>query len=192
VGARVRAARGRGGRGGGVLAAYYLRNVWNFDALKRCSCVLRAISFYNVRLFLCLLLFACFTYKYSILFYISGGIFKFSGCHFQLSTLLRCIRFYPKNSFENMKTDVKIGIFPIPIACSSGFGIFKQNLENPDEIGMVGKCEIPKLARNSSVMYNEIRFLIFGFLLRLLRITTEKRLHMNVTVWKSSGICSSC
>ena len=34
---------------------------------------------------------------------------------------------------------VKIGIFPIPIACWSGFGIFNENRGNPDEIGMVGQ-----------------------------------------------------
>ena len=65
----------------------------------------------------------------------------FSRYQLQLSTLCQvflCI--YPKNSFEseNLKTDVKIGIFPIPMACWSGFGIFKRNRENPDEIGMVG------------------------------------------------------
>ena len=41
-----------------------------------------------------------------------------------------------------INTDVKIGIFPIPIAYWSGFGIFKQNRENPDEIGMVGHAEL--------------------------------------------------
>ena len=46
---------------------------------------------------------------------------------------------YHKNSFENNRTDVKIGIFPVPIAYWSGFGIFKQNRKNPDEIGMVGQ-----------------------------------------------------
>ena len=46
---------------------------------------------------------------------------------------------YPNNVFENMKTDVKIGIFPILIAYWSGFGIFKQNRENPNEIRIVGQ-----------------------------------------------------
>ena len=36
-------------------------------------------------------------------------------------------------------TDTKIAIFPVVIAYWSGFGIFKQNRENPDEIGMVGQ-----------------------------------------------------
>lgn len=39
----------------------------------------------------------------------------------------------------NIRTDVKIGIFPIPIACWSGFGISNQNWGNPDEIGMAGQ-----------------------------------------------------
>ena len=72
-----------------------------------------------------------FTYKYSILFYILGCIFKFSGYQFHLITLcsvLLCI-------YQN-----KIVIFAIPIAYWSGFEIFKQNRENPDEIGMVGQC----------------------------------------------------
>ena len=38
-----------------------------------------------------------------------------------------------------MKTDVKIAIFPILIAYWSGFGIFKQNRDNPDEIGKGGQ-----------------------------------------------------
>ena len=40
-----------------------------------------------------------------------------------------------------MITRVKIGIFPILIAYWSGFWIFKQNRDNPDEIGMVGQSE---------------------------------------------------
>ena len=47
------------------------------------------------------------------------------------------------NSFDSIKTDVKIGIFPITIAQYwSGFGIFKQNRKNPDEIRMIGQSEI--------------------------------------------------
>ena len=64
--------------------------------------------------------------------------------HFQLSILCYIQVFlykYRKNSFENIRTDVKIGIFPIPITYWSGFRIFKQNRGNPDEIGMVGQSE---------------------------------------------------
>ena len=39
----------------------------------------------------------------------------------------------------NIRTNVKIGIFLIPIPYWSGFGIFKQIRGNPDEIGMVGQ-----------------------------------------------------
>ena len=39
---------------------------------------------------------------------------------------------------ENITTRVEIGIFPIPVAYWLGFCIFKQNRDNPDEIGMVG------------------------------------------------------
>ena len=70
-----------------------------------------AISFYNVRLFLGLLLFACFTYKYSILFYISGGIFKFSGCHFQLSTPLGVLDFILRIHLKIWRQMSKSGFF---------------------------------------------------------------------------------
>ena len=53
---------------------------------------------------------------------------------------------YHKNSFDNMKIDVKIRIFPIPVAYWSGFGIFKQDRENPDEIRMVGQSGLVNLA----------------------------------------------
>ena len=45
-----------------------------------------------------------------------------------------------RSSCVFIKTDVTIGIFPI--AYWSGFGIFKQNRENPDEIGIVGQSEL--------------------------------------------------
>ena len=44
---------------------------------------------------------------------------------------------YHKNSFENIKTDIKIRIFPITIADWLGFGVYKQNRENSYEIKMV-------------------------------------------------------
>ena len=64
-----------------------------------------------------------FAKKYSILFYILCGFWKFSRYHSQLS-ILCSVSFYEyhKNSFENFRTDVKIGIFPIPIELWSGFG----------------------------------------------------------------------
>ena len=46
---------------------------------------------------------------------------------------------YHKISFENIRKDVKIRIFPILITYCSGFRIFKQNQENPEEIGTVGQ-----------------------------------------------------
>ena len=68
---------------------------------------------------------------------------KFSAYQFQLQVSILCyivfLYKYHKNSFEKIKTNVKIGIFPIPIACWSEFRIFKQNWENADEIGMVGQ-----------------------------------------------------
>lgn len=49
--------------------------------------------------------------------------------------------FYDKNLFEKIRTDVKIGIFLIPIAHWSGFGIFKEN-QNPDKIRRVVQSDI--------------------------------------------------
>ena len=50
--------------------------------------------------------------------------------------------YYYKNLFEKIRTDVKIRIFVIPIAHWSGFRIFKENQENPAEIGKVGQSDI--------------------------------------------------
>ena len=44
---------------------------------------------------------------------------------------------YHKNSYEISEQMSKSGFFPIPIAFWWGFGIFKQNRGNPDEIRMV-------------------------------------------------------
>ena len=51
---------------------------------------------------------------------------KFFGNQFQLTTLFGAL-ITDKNLFENIRTDVKIRIFPILITYWSGFGIFKQN-----------------------------------------------------------------
>ena len=40
-----------------------------------------------------------------------------------------------------LEVDVKIGIFPILTAYRLGFGIFIQNPNNPDGIGMVGQSD---------------------------------------------------
>ena len=65
-----------------------------------------------------------FTYKYSILFYISCGFKSFLD-----------ISFSWVYSVGKIRTDVKIRIFPILIAYWSGFGIFKQNWENSTKLG---------------------------------------------------------
>ena len=72
-----------------------------------------------------------FTYKYLILFYISSGIFL------SVSVWCSCV--------FTLRTDVKNTIFPIPIAYWSGFRIFKQDRENPDEIRMVGQFGLANL-----------------------------------------------
>ena len=61
---------------------------------------------------------------------------KCSGHQFKY-TLLGVHNEYHQISFENIRKDVKIRIFAILITYCSGFRIFKQNQENPEEIGMV-------------------------------------------------------
>ena len=49
---------------------------------------------------------------------------------------------FGKNIFLDfllLEANVKIRIFPILMAYWSGFGILKQNQDNPDEIVMVGQ-----------------------------------------------------
>ena len=41
-----------------------------------------------------------------------------------------------------LEVDVKMGIFPVSTAYRSGFGIFKQNRDKPDEIGMVEQSDL--------------------------------------------------
>ena len=60
---------------------------------------------------------------------------KFSGYQFLLSILCYVFLYkYIISSFENIKTDFKIGIFPIPIAYWSGFGILKQDWDGSDSL----------------------------------------------------------
>ena len=77
---------------------------------------------------------------YFVQFFFLG---QFSGYYFQLSIYsVRCsVLFYSqKNSFKNIRTDVKI--FPSTIAYWSGLVIFKEKQENPDETGMVGQSAL--------------------------------------------------
>lgn len=70
-------------------------------------------------------------YEYLILFYILSSFVKV----FWKSVSVKCT----KNSFQNIRTDVKIRIFTILIAFWSGFGISKQNWENRNKIMIVGR-----------------------------------------------------
>ena len=66
-----------------------------------------------------------------------------SGYHFQLSILCVVSLYeYHINLFENFRKTVETRNFPIPNTYWSGFGIFKQNRKNPDEIGMFGRSEL--------------------------------------------------
>ena len=61
----------------------------------------------------------------------SGGIFTFSGSVSVKYTLLGVLDYlFYQNRCQNRD-------FPILIAYWSGFGTFKKNRENPNEIGMV-------------------------------------------------------
>jgi len=46
---------------------------------------------------------------------------------------------YQKNLVENIRANLKIQNFPSPITYWSGLGIFDQNQQNTDKIGMVGQ-----------------------------------------------------
>ena len=48
---------------------------------------------------------------------------------------------YNKNSFENIRTDIKIGDFSYPSCILAGIQNFQAKAENPNEIGMVGQSE---------------------------------------------------
>ena len=96
----------------------------------------------NKLLFLCPFLFVCFHIQglhFVFFVFISGG--SISVCRVSVSvkyTLLGVLNLcYPNNVFENIKTDVKIRIFPIQIAYWSGFGIFKQN-----RVGILMRSEL--------------------------------------------------
>ena len=53
--------------------------------------------------------------------------------------ILHLVFFY-ENLTKILQHESKSGFFPsIPIAYWSGFGIDKQNRDDPDEIGMVGQ-----------------------------------------------------
>ena len=122
---------------------------WNLDGLKQhFYCSERTISVKNVTKInhlsvKCLFMFAWpgFVYKYFILFYkyFFAQFFKVSWTSVSVNYTLigvlvsSIVRIHLKN--------VKIGIFLSwsHIRYWSGFGIFKQNWENPDEIGRVGQ-----------------------------------------------------
>lgn len=60
---------------------------------------------------------------------------------------------YHKNSFGIIRTDFKNRIFLIPVAYWLGFGIFKQNRENSDEIGMVRQSAIMSTLASKTETY---------------------------------------
>ena len=115
-----------------------------------------------------------FAKKYSILFYILCGFWKFSRYHSQLS-ILCSVSFYEyhKNSFENFRTDVKIGIFPIPIELWSGFGFSSK----------IGR--IPTRSGCLDSLHRHTTFMASFTCLRLTRLN-EFRCRFLVTSFKFS------
>ena len=89
-----------------------------------------------------ILIFICVASRTSTRFYFivrSPFRFRFLDIRFSKKYSITCsfiiiIRIHLEN-----RTDAKIGIFPIPIVYWSGFGIFKQNRENPDTTKTVGQ-----------------------------------------------------
>ena len=86
---------------------------------------------------------------------------------FVFSSAFRDIRVkYPAFPFllgefnENITTRVEIGIFPIPIAYWSGFGIFKQNRDNPDSLKFSSRTlKIPNRKCESRLVDNSTNYL---------------------------------
>ena len=69
--------------------------------------------------------------KKSLIFLAVSSVFR------DTSVKYSAFRFLLWEFDESITARVEIWIFPIPIAYWSGFGIFKQNRDNSDEIGMV-------------------------------------------------------
>ena len=105
--------------------------------------------------------------------------------HFQLSVLcLVSFYEYHKNSFENFRTDVKIGIFPIPIELWSGFGFSSK----------IGR--IPTRSGCLDSLHRHTTFMASFTCLRLTRLN-EFRCRFLLTSFKFSIVfffnyCWSC
>ena len=129
-----------------------LRGVWghsppeNFEILKCHFCVLRGQllfeMFTKLIVIFMLIFYSCgFVYNYTSTRFYSIFCADFEVLCISVSVNILCyviLYKYCKNSFGNIRTHVKIGIFPILITYWLGFWIFQQNWENPDKIGMVG------------------------------------------------------
>ena len=83
-----------------------------------------------------MLIFICVASHKSTQFYLifRMAYLSFLGTSVLAKYTLLGVKYRNKNSFKNIRTDARIRIFPIPIAYWSGFGIFKQNQENPDKV----------------------------------------------------------
>ena len=83
-----------------------------------------------------LLIFICVASHKSTQFYFIFCVayLSFLGTSVSAKYTLLGVKYRNKNSLKNIRTDAHIRIFPIPIAYWSGFGIFKQNQENPDKV----------------------------------------------------------
>ena len=78
---------------------------------------------------------------------------RFSKVYFITCSFIIIIRIHLEN-----RTDAKIGIFPIPIVYWSGFGIFKQNWENPNTTKTVGQSPYVAIFFSSyKKMFSKIR-----------------------------------
>ena len=78
---------------------------------------------------------------------------RFSKVYSITCSFIIIIRIHLEN-----RTDAKIGIFPIPIVYWSGFGIFKQNWENPNTTKTVGQSPYVAIFFSSyKKMFSKIR-----------------------------------
>ena len=122
-------------------------------------------------------------YKYSILFYISFGF----GFWISVSVnSITCSFIIIIRIHLESWTDAKIGIFPIPIVYWSGFGIFKQNRENPDTTKTVGQSPYVAIFFCSyKKMFSKIRINLLAICQDSCRVVPNFYVRV-LGCWKSS------
>ena len=106
---------------------------------------------------------------------------RFSKVYSITCSFIIIIRIHLEN-----RTDAKIGIFPIPIVYWSGFGIFKQNRENPDTTKTVGQSPYVAIFFCSyKKMFSKIRINLLAICQDSCRVVPNFYVRV-LGCWKSS------